>query len=238
MTLRVDIWTDINCPFCYIGKARFEAALAEFPHRDQVTVVNRSFELDPTLSRDHSAPVAESLAAKYGMTVEQARANEQNLIAQANELGLDYVSEGRDMGSSLDMHRLLHYAASIGRQNDLIDALYAANFAETTPLFGDPERLIEVAVNAGFDADAVRQVVEDPTAYADAVEADKQQAAQIGVRGVPFFVLDSKYAVSGAQPVELFAEALQTAWSEQTPTVLGGADAEACGPDGCEVPQQ
>ncbi|QKT06565.1 DsbA family oxidoreductase [Gordonia sp. X0973] len=209
--MRVEIWSDINCPFCYLGKKRFEQALAQFDGADDVEVVHRSFELDPTLPADASQPVLGALAAKYGMSPEQAAAGEARLAAQAHDAGLDYVTQGRDMGNSFDMHRLVHFAAEQGRAEAMLDAFYAANFAEDGAAFGDRQRLIDVAVGAGFDEEAVRAVVDDPQAYADAVREDESQAAQLGVTGVPFFVFDRALAVSGAQPVETFAAALQRA---------------------------
>ncbi|GAB2683141.1 DsbA family oxidoreductase [Nocardia goodfellowii] len=238
MAVQVEIWTDINCPFCYLGKRRFEEALAGFAHRDAVEVVHRSFELDPTLAPGHSDAVIPHIAEKYGISEAQAAANERGIGTQAEAMGLDYRIEGRDFGSSFDMHRLLHFALAQGRQEALLDALYQANFADARPLFGDTERLVQVAVDAGFEDSDVRAVLADPDAYADAVRADEAEAARLGARGVPFFVIDRKYGVSGAQPPEVFTQALERAWSDHTPEieVLGGGD-DACGPEGCAVPQ-
>lgn len=233
MNTRVEIWTDINCPFCYLGKARFEAALADFDHRDDVEVVHRSYELDPTLAADDTGPVIPRIAAKYGITVEQAAANERAIGAQAAQLGLPYQSTGRDYGNSFDMHRLLHFALEQGVQDALLDALYAGNFAEPEPVFADTERLVALATRAGLDATAVRAVLADPDAYADAVRHDEREAAQLGATGVPFFVFDNKYAVSGAQPTEVFTQALTTAWNDRPAPLVTVADGETCGPDGC-----
>ncbi|WP_330181737.1 DsbA family oxidoreductase [Nocardia sp. NBC_01503] len=241
MAVQVEIWTDINCPFCYLGKRRFEEALEAFPHRDDVRVVHKSFELDPTLPRDHSDAVVPHIAEKYGISEAQAAANERGIGAQAEAAGLTYLTSGRDFGNSFDMHRLLHFALEQGRQEALLDALYAANFAEDAPLFGDAERLVRVAVGAGFEEAAVRAVLDDPNAFAEAVRSDEAEAAALGARGVPFFVIDRKYGVSGAQPPEVFAQALEQAWSDHAPklvTLTGAEDAEACGPDGCAVPER
>ncbi|MEU6292429.1 DsbA family oxidoreductase [Streptomyces sp. NPDC046988] len=235
--MRVEIWSDIACPWCYVGKARFEKALAAFPHRDGVEVVHRSFELDPGRAKDDVQPVLTMLTAKYGMSEAQARAGEDNLGAQAAAEGLDYRTRDRDHGSTFDMHRLLHLARERGRHDALLDAFYRANFAEERSVFNDDERLVELAVAAGLDADEARAVLADPAAYADRVRADEREAAQLGATGVPFFVLDRAYGVSGAQPAEVFAQALTQAWGDRTPLKLiddGGA--EACGPDGCAVP--
>ncbi|GAA3800639.1 DsbA family oxidoreductase [Streptomyces chiangmaiensis] len=237
--MRVEIWSDIACPWCYVGKARFEKALEAFPHRDQVEVVHRSFELDPHRAKDDVQPVLTMLTKKYGLSEAQAQAGEHNLGAQAAAEGLDYRTSGRDSGNTFDMHRLLHFAKEQGRQDELIQILYRANFAEERSLFAEgDERLVELAVEAGLDAEATRAVLTDPGAYADAVRADEREAAELGANGVPFFVLDRKYGVSGAQPAGVFTQTLTQAWGERPALKLieeGGA--EACGPDGCAVPQ-
>ncbi|MEV1083090.1 DsbA family oxidoreductase [Streptomyces sp. NPDC050211] len=238
--MRVEIWSDIACPWCYVGKARFEKALAAFPHRDQVEVVHRSFELDPGRAKGDTQPVITMLTKKYGMSEAQAQAGEENLGAQAAAEGLDYRTRGRDHGNTFDLHRLLHFAKEQGRQDELIQVFYRANFAEERSLFSEgDERLVELAVEAGLLAADVRKILADPEAYADDVRADEREAAELGANGVPFFVLDRKYGVSGAQPSEAFAQALTQAWGERSPLKLGGGgdEAEACGPDGCAVPQ-
>ncbi|WP_409475000.1 DsbA family oxidoreductase [Streptomyces sp. HC307] len=227
-----------GCPWCYVGKARFEKALAEFPHRDEVEVVHRSFELDPGRAKDDVQPVLTMLAKKYGMSEAQAQAGEDNLGAQAAAEGLAYRTRGRDHGSTFDMHRLLHFAKEHGRQGELVQLMYEANFAEERSVFNDDERLVEIGVAAGLDEADVRKVLADPGAYADEVRADEREAAQLGATGVPFFVLDRKYGVSGAQPAEVFGQALTQAWGERSPLkLIDDAGAEACGPDGCAVPQ-
>ncbi|MFM9447410.1 DsbA family oxidoreductase [Streptomyces acidiscabies] len=238
--MRVEIWSDIACPWCYVGKARFEKALAAFPHKEQVEVVHRSFELDPGRSKSEIGPVIPMIAKKYGISEAQAEAAEDNLGTQATAEGLAYRTRGRDHGSTFDMHRVLHFAKEQGRQDELIQIFYRANFAEERSVYteGD-ERLVELATEAGLDADEVRTVLADPEAYADAVREDEREAAQLGATGVPFFVLDRKYGVSGAQPAEVFAQALTQAWGERSPlTLLDQGGAEACGPDGCAVPQR
>ncbi|MFF4912667.1 DsbA family oxidoreductase [Streptomyces tendae] len=235
--MRVEIWSDIACPWCYVGKARFEKALAAFPHRDGVEVVHRSFELDPGRAKDDVQPVLTMLTAKYGMSQAQAQAGEDNLGAQAAAEGLDYRTRDRDHGSTFDMHRLLHLAKERGRHDALLDAFYRGNFADERSVFNDDARLVELAVGAGLDAEEVRAVLADPDAYADAVRADEREAAQLGATGVPFFVLDRAYGVSGAQPAEVFTRALTQAWGERTPLKpVDGGDAQVCGPDGCPVP--
>ncbi|GAB2498916.1 DsbA family oxidoreductase [Nocardiopsis aegyptia] len=236
--MRVEIWTDINCPWCYVGKARFDQALAGFEHRDGVEVVHRSYELDPSRPQGVTEPVLPMLAKKYGLSEAQARQAEERIAANAAAEGLEYRTAGRDVGNSFDMHRLLHFSREHGRQHELIDLLYRANFAEERSAFEGVERLVELAAEAGLDAGAARAVLADPERYAADVRADEQEGARLGATGVPFFVLDRAYGVSGAQPVEAFGQALAQAWANHAPlTTVGAArDGEACGPDGCPLP--
>ncbi|MDQ0814125.1 putative DsbA family dithiol-disulfide isomerase [Streptomyces sp. B3I7] len=240
-SMRVEIWSDVACPWCYVGKARFEKALAGFPQRERVEVVHRSFELDPGRARGDVEPVLTMLTRKYGMSEAQAQAGEDNLGAQAAAEGLAYRTRDRDNGGTFDMHRLLHLAKEHGRQSELLRILYRANFAEERSVFSEgDDRLVELAVEAGLDETVVRAVLADPDAYADAVRADEREAAELGANGVPFFVLDRKYGVSGAQPAEVFTRALTQAWEAHTPLRLldgDGDGADACGPDGCAVPR-
>ncbi len=239
--MRVEIWSDIACPWCYIGKKRFEDGLAAFAHRDDVEIVHRSFELDPARAKGDTAPVIDMLAKKYGRTLEEARAMEEHVASNAHAEGLGYRTEGRDHGSTFDIHRLLHLAKARGRQDELLALAYRANFAEERSVF-DAEVLIALAVEAGLDETEAREVLADENAYADDVRADEREAAELGATGVPFFVLDRKYGVSGGQPAEVFTQALQQAWGERSPLQLidqvgPEGEADACGPDGCAVPQ-
>ena len=236
--MRVEIWSDIACPWCYVGKARFEKALAAFPHRDGVEVVHRSFELDPGRKKGDNERVLAMLSKKYGMSEAQAQAGEYNLGRQAAAEGLVYRTEDRDHGSTFDMHRLLHLAKEHGRQTELLQILYRANFAEGESVYAGDERLVTLAAEAGLDAEEARAVLADPERYAADVRADEREAAELGANGVPFFVLDRKYGVSGAQPAEVFTQALQQAWGNRSTVKLiqESDDAEACGPDGCAVP--
>ncbi|MEV8532931.1 DsbA family oxidoreductase [Streptomyces sp. NPDC051211] len=234
--MRVEIWSDIACPWCYIGKARFEKGLAGFEHRERVEVVFRSFELDPNRPKGDTAPVVEMLAKKYGRTLDEARGMEEHVAATARAEGLDYRTDGRDHGNTFDIHRLLHLAAGRGRQDALLDLAFRANFAEERSVF-DHEVLAGLAVEAGLDEAEARAVLADDTAYADAVRADEREAAELGANAVPFFVLDRRYGISGGQPAEVFTRALEQAWAGYEPAGTDPA-AEACEPDGsCPTPQ-
>jgi predicted DsbA family dithiol-disulfide isomerase len=246
--MRVEIWSDVACPWCYIGKARFEQALAGFEHKDEVEVVFRSFELDPGHPEGETEQVIPMLAKKYGMSEAQARQAEQRVAANAQSAGLEYVAEGRDNGSTFAIHRLLHFAKTKGVQNELIDLTFKANFAEERSVF-DRERVLELAVAAGLDQGESAAVYDDPDAYATEVRQDEREAQELGANGVPFFVLDRRYGVSGGQAAEVFSQALEEAWKTRPqplklPTVPGlgpdevGTSGEVCGPDGCAVPQR
>ncbi|MER7818559.1 DsbA family oxidoreductase [Streptomyces sp. NPDC096153] len=236
--MRVEIWSDIACPWCYVGKARFEKGLAAFAHRDDVEVVHRSFELDPHRARHDTAPVVESIARKYGRTLDEARAMEEHVASAARAEGLGYRTEGRDQGNTFDIHRLLHLAKARGLQEELLDLAYRTNFAEERSVF-DPEVLIGLAVEAGLEEDEARAVLADEDAYAEDVRADEREAAELGASAVPFFVLDRRYGVSGGQPAEVFTQALEQAWQGRRiiPVVTPAAPADgACDDGACEVP--
>ncbi|MGY5137828.1 DsbA family oxidoreductase [Streptomyces nigrescens] len=236
--MRVEIWSDIACPWCYIGKARFEAGLAAFAHRDDVEVVHRSFELDPKAPAATDVPVLDMLATKYGVSRAQAEAMEARVADAAAGEGLDYRSD-RIHGNTFDLHRLLHLGRAHGVQEALLDAFYRANFAEAR-LLGDPAVLREIAVGAGLPSEEVARVLADPGAYAREVRAEEREAAELGATGVPFFVIDRRYGISGGQPAEVFREALERAYADGAePSQPAGDEAGAapvCGDDGCAVP--
>jgi predicted DsbA family dithiol-disulfide isomerase len=210
--LLVDIWSDVVCPWCYIGKRRFEAALARFEHRDDVDVRWHSFELDPTAPPVEPARSAERLAAKYGTTVEEAEQRQAEVSALAAQEGLTYdLAEARS-GNSFDAHRLIHLGAEQGLGDQVAERLMSAYFGERETI-GDPDTLERLAVQAGLPADDVRDVLAGDR-FADAVRADEEAAAQLGIRGVPFFVLGRRYGLSGAQPADIMLQALRKAWDE------------------------
>jgi predicted DsbA family dithiol-disulfide isomerase len=207
--LTVEIWSDVVCPWCYVGKRRFEKALGAFEHEVEVTW--RSFELDPGAPREREHSSAEHLARKYGMTVEQAEQTNAQMTALAASEGLEYHLDRTRGGNSFDAHRLIHVAAAHGLQDAMKERLMRAYFTEGEPV-GDRETLIRLAADVGLDA---REALEGE-AYADAVHADVELAARIGIRGVPYFVLDRRFGVSGAQPAELLLEALERTWEART----------------------
>jgi len=208
--MRVDIWSDIVCPWCYVGKARFEKALSSFAHRDEVEVTYHSFELDPGYPADkHDETNLQMLASKYNMSAAQARGADGQVAALAHAEGLGFEVE-RPIGNTFDLHRVIHLGLAKGVQRELLSAVHEAYFAQARPVF-DHDVIVDVAAGAGLDPAAVREVL-DGDAWADEARQDEAQAHQLGIGGVPFFVLDMRLGVSGAQPTELFARALDQAW--------------------------
>jgi predicted DsbA family dithiol-disulfide isomerase len=236
--LKVEIWSDVVCPWCYIGKRRFESALARFVHRDEVEVVWRSFELDPSAPRLREGDYADRLARKYGTTREQAVQMHERITTTAAGEGLTFRFDVARAGNTFDAHRLLHLAAKLGLQDQVKERLMRGYFSEGEPI-GDPETLIRLVEDAGLAASEARSVV-NSDAYAEDVRADEREAAELGINGVPFFVLDRRYGVSGAQPADLLLEALEQAWREAHPirqltTVAATGGGEACTDDTCAI---
>jgi len=212
--MRVDIWSDIVCPWCYVGKARFEKALSGFAHRDEVEVVYHSFELDPGYPADERGETnLTMLASKFGMSAAQARQADGQVASLARAEGLGFDAE-RPIGNTFDLHRVIHLGLAKGVQRELLTAVNEAYFAQARQVF-DHDVISDVAAGAGLDPAAVREVL-DGDAWADEVREDEAQARRLGISGVPFFVLDMRLGVSGAQPTELFARALDQAWEGQS----------------------
>ena len=234
-SLRIDVWSDIACPWCYVGKRRLEAALAKFEHADDVELVWRAFELDPSAPSklDPDTSYAARLAKKYGATVEQA----EGMIAQMTETaaadGLDFRFDRIQPGNTFDAHRLLHLAHERGVQDALKERFMRGYFTDGEPI-GDPEALARMAGEAGLEVDEARAVLESDT-HAEAVRADEAQARAYGITGVPCFVLAGKYAVVGAQPAEALVSVLDRAWRElaSEPALEHVGEGTVCGPDGC-----
>lgn len=238
--MKVEIWSDFVCPFCYIGKRRFEAALQSFPNKQDVEVVFRSFELDPGAKRDYGHDVHDMLASKYGMSREQAKGMNDNVTAQAREVGLTYNMDTAVPTNTFDAHRLAHFAGRQGKMAEMTERLFKAYFTDSLHL-GDRETLAKLAEEVGLDREKAAAMLEGEQ-FSQEARADEEEAMRLGVRGVPFFVIDRKYGVSGAQPTEVFMSALQKAWEESRPplTVLneagGGTDDAACADGVCAAP--
>ncbi|MCR8845602.1 DsbA family oxidoreductase [Paenibacillus sp. SC116] len=227
--MKIEIWSDYMCPFCYIGKKRLETALQQFEHRDQVELTYRSFELDPHAPRDLNQRVVEMLAAKYSMSIEQASAMQNQVAAQASTVGLTFNFDKMINTNTRDAHRLTRYASDKGKGAQMTERLFFAAFTESQHV-GNRDVLTDLAVEIGLDRVEVTQLWESD-AYVQEVLAEEQRAQAMGVRGVPYFLVDGKLAVTGAQSSEHFTEALQYAWQhrEQSEEVSTNEDAAGSG---------
>jgi predicted DsbA family dithiol-disulfide isomerase len=215
----VEIWSDVVCPWCYLGKRRFERALESFDHRDDVDVVYRSFELDPFAPVGVTSATVEVLASKYGMTAIQADNAQRQMEQRAAEDGLDFHLDGLRSGNTRDAHRLLQLAKARGNQAELTERLHRAYFTEQRSIF-EHDSLADLAADAGIDRGEVGQVLAGDD-YRDDVEADEATARSLGANGVPFFVIDRRYGISGAQPAEAIAQVLYRAWTDASGPIPG-----------------
>jgi predicted DsbA family dithiol-disulfide isomerase len=228
--VHVEIWSDIACPWCYVGKRRFEAALAAFEHRDDVRVTWRSFELDPTAPRERDGDGAAHLAEKYGTSREQALAMQRSMTDVAAAEGLQFRFDLARGGNTFDAHRLLHLAAEHEAQDALKERLMCAYLTEGE-LIGDAAVLERLATGLGLPANEVRDLLAGDR-YADEVRDDERAAMSLGIHAVPFFVVDRAFGAAGAQSPDVLGELLRRAW-EARPTLSVMAAGEACSPGGC-----
>lgn len=208
--MRIDIWSDIVCPWCYVGKRRFESALARFEHRDDVQVVHRSFQLNPAAPRDGTSSRREMLMRKYRLSPEQVVEVDARMTQTAAADGLDYHLEGTLTGNTLDAHQLVHLGQVRGVQDAVVDRLYRAYFTEQRSIF-DHASLVDLAGEAGLDREDAAAALRE-NRFAEAVETDNELAHRLGATGVPFFVIDERYGISGAQAQEVFLDALEKAY--------------------------
>ena len=230
----MEIWSDVVCPWCAIGKRRFEAALARFEHRDEVVVRWRSFELDPTAPQEREGTLVEHLASKYGTATAQAEEMIDRMAQTAAGEGWEFHLERARSGSTVDAHRLLHLAAERGVQDAVKERLLRAYLTEGERI-GDPATLARLVVEAGLDEAEAREVLESDR-YLDDVRADQAQARAYGITGVPFFVVDAAYGVSGAQPADALLDVLRTAWTAAHPLqMVPSAGGETCADGSCAV---
>ena len=234
--MKVEVWSDIMCPFCYIGKRNYEAALAQFEGRNDVEIEWHSFQLDPTIPMNISSRenVYQWLADKKGISYEQSAKMHERVIEMAKKAGLDYRFDKAIVANSFDAHRLIQLAKTQGLGDAAEEKLFRSYFTEGRD-FGDHATLIDIGKEIGLSEENIKSALVSDE-YAEKVERDIQQAAEIGVQGVPFFVFDRKYAVSGAQPPEYFQQALKQSfgeWKKANPdTELAPAEGAVCSPDG------
>ena len=210
--MKIEVWSDVVCPWCYVGKRNLEAALARFPHAAEVEVEWKAYELDPNAPVERPGSYIDRIAAKYGLPVGEARARVARIISAGADAGIDFRFDDARPGNTFDAHRVLHHAALSGRQNEVKERLFAATFTEGRPI-GDRRTLLEVAGEAGIDVEDVRRMLESRQ-HADAVRGDEADAMELGVQGVPFFVFDRRLAVGGAQPPDVMLQVLERVWGE------------------------
>ncbi|GAB2772201.1 DsbA family oxidoreductase [Salinimicrobium soli] len=211
--MTVDIWSDVRCPFCYIGKHKFENALKKFEHGGKVKVNWHSFQLDPNLETQPDISTMDYFVEAKNVSKEQAQQMFENVEKMAAETGLEMDPNSSVVANSFRAHLLLQLAKEKGKANELKEELFKAHFSEGKNI-DDHETLLQIAASAGLDSEEAEKALTSED-FAYAVKQDEMQAQQIGVRGVPFFVFENKYGVSGAQPSETFLEVLQKVWEEQ-----------------------
>ncbi|WP_025763847.1 DsbA family oxidoreductase [Dyadobacter tibetensis] len=232
--MKVEIWSDVMCPFCYIGKRKFEKALKDFEHKDLVEIEWKSFQLNPAMKTEPGRSINDYLAEVKGWSPEYAAEVSDHVTGIAAEVGLEYHMDKAVVASSFDAHRFVQYAKTMGKGDEAEEQLFKAYFTDGKNT-GDLETLVSLGANVGLESEAVRAVLESDD-FAEAVRMDAYEAHQVGARGVPFFVLDRKFAVSGAQQPETFVGALHQAfgqWAENNRVKITSlADGPGCSPDG------
>jgi predicted DsbA family dithiol-disulfide isomerase len=231
--MQVEIFSDVVCPWCAIGKRRFEAALENFDHQDEVDVHWLAFELDPSAPASSDVDVATHLAQKYGMSREQAITSQERLAELAAADGLEFHFERTRRANTFDAHRLLHYAHEVGAQDALKERLFRAYFTEGEEI-ADHATLVRLGTEVGLDSDKSAEVLESGR-YATEVRADEAAARELGVTGVPFFVIDRRYGISGAQSPEMILQVLDEAWAKAHPLVVSGDPGERCEDGSCPI---
>lgn len=224
--LTVEIWSDVVCPFCYIGKREFENALARFPHKDNVLVEWKSFELDPNAPATSDENTYSMLARKYGMSLDDAKARVAGVAEHASSVGLEFNFERTVIANSFHAHRLIQLAKTKGLGDAAEERLFKAYFTEGANI-GDTATLVRLATEIGLDANEVRNML-DGEAFGEAVRTEEYEAQQFGIRGVPFFTIDRKYGISGAQSADHFLGALEQAWKERP--ILEAEEGAVCEP--------
>ncbi|KUP08083.1 DSBA oxidoreductase [Bacillus coahuilensis m2-6] len=234
--MQVEVWSDFVCPFCYIGKRRLEKALETFPHKNQVEVIFRSFELDPNAPKEGKQSMAEILATKYRVSLEQAKGMCDNMAAQAKQEELDYYFDTMIPRNSFDAHRVVHYASKHGKMNEMSERLFYAFFTESKDI-ANPDTLVTLASEVGLDGfDVLRMLTSDE--HKKDVRNDEVLGSKLGIKGVPFFIFNKKYAVSGAQPLQVFQEVLEKSWNENKDIEVVASEGEHCTADSCDVTKE
>lgn len=234
--LNVQIWSDIMCPYCYIGKRKIEEALSQFENKDSVTIEWKSFQLDPTFVATPNENIVQHLADKYQKDTEWAQSMLANMTENAKQSGLDFHFEKSILANSLNAHRLLHLAKKYNLSGILKELLFKAYLTDGKDV-NNWNTLEEIGTHAGLPVNEIIELITSDD-YTKEVRNDQKQAQELGVTGVPFFVFDNKYAVSGAQPTDIFLKTLKKTWDEgnfsTTIKIQNDTDENSCGIDGCK----
>lgn len=233
--MKIEIWSDFACPFCYIGKKRFERALANFEHKNDVQIVFKAYQLNPNAPKTMTGTAAEAFAKSHNSTVDQAKARFRMFAENAKTVGLTYDYDKVQMTNTFDAHRLAKWAGTLQKEDVLTDRLMKAYFTEGLNL-ADFSVLKRLAGEVGLDQELAATMLENGT-YGDVVKSEIAEARKIGVQGVPFFVVNRKYGISGAQEEDYFAAALKQIWSEDHPlqTLETESDAHVCDDESCSI---
>ncbi|MCP9328700.1 MAG: DsbA family oxidoreductase [Liquorilactobacillus satsumensis] len=213
--MKVEIWSDIACPFCYIGKTKFQKALEQFDHRDEVEVNYRAFQIDPAAQKNTGLKMDQVLSKTHGLTVEKAHQLNQQVANEAIKVGLNYDFDKLIPTNSLDGLQLTYLAKETNQMGAMTERLMRAYLIEGLDI-GDQATLVKLAVEVGLDKAAVLKTLQT-NQYKAQIEHERQEAYQIGLQGVPFFIFNDKYSISGAQPIATFVEALNKVWQEEHP---------------------
>lgn len=233
--MKVEIWSDVACPFCYIGKKHFEKALEQLPFKEKVEIEWKSFQLDPSIPEEGlKMTSAEYLEKHKGYPKQQLNDMFKHIEQQGKSVGIDFKNDIAIPTNTFRAHRLIHFAQAQGKGSEIEEALFYAHFTDGKDV-NQPEALIEIAYKIGLDGKAVSEFLKTEE-LTDEVKRDIVEASQLKIQGVPFFVVDRKYGLSGAQPIDAFKQALTQAYEESQPKfeMKGDTDGDSCGPEGCE----
>lgn len=239
--MKIEVWSDYICPFCYIGKRRLENALDQFEYKDEVELIFKSFELNPNAEKKIDRNIHEIIAKKYGISVEQAKVSNNQIVEQAKAVGLNYNFDDLIPTNTFDAHRLSHYAKTKGKANALSERILKAYFVDALNI-SDHKTLARLAGEIGLNSDDALKVLESDQ-YGEQVRKDEENASRLRISGVPYFVFNNQYVVSGAQPPELFLEVLDKVKKEEVSSeVVKGknqdnenANEDSCSDGKCEI---
>ncbi len=233
--MKIELWSDFACPFCYIGKKRFEQALESFPHKDKVEVIYKAYQLNPNAPKVMKKGPAESFAEGHRMSVDKAKEKFTMFKQQAHTVGLTYDYDNIKMTNSFDAHRIAKWANQFDLEHKITERFMKAYFTDGLNL-ADTSTLVSLAKEVGLDEAKARKVLKSND-YKDQVKSEMTEARQVGVQGVPFFVLNRKYGISGAQPVEYFTQVLEKLWEEEAPleSIEGSDSGHTCNDESCSI---